>query len=283
MIPLDTSCSLSAPRSYAAWAEFTQRAVLNEMRKSLKTRGGASLEARRKHNAPWCEAKGVECHFLHRGSRMMFPAMLEAMGYRGASAEVGVWLGDFSDLVLRSWPSGRVHLAIDPYEIYDEGCQRSGWVNTGQWHCTKTQERMDQVFGNTSRRLAGPTRPGRRPRRRATMLRNRSLDIVAALAPTARLDFVYLDGRHDHAGVVQDLAAWWPRICPGGALGGHDYTDPAVARAVGQFFAESGPGGACAAAHGSAVADCAAQRPVVFVTAESPASYLVFKPPPRLG
>ena len=286
MISLDANCSLSAPRDHAAWAALTRRAVLDGMRKSKKSRGGASLATRRERNAPWCDGKGVDCHFLERGSRHLLPAMLEKMGYRGASAEVGVWLGDYSAVLLRSWPSGGVHLAIDPFEVYDEGCKRKGWVTTGQWHCTKTQQRMNEVFGNTSRRLAWGGKTLRNPaaaKRRATMLRNHSLDVAAALARSAaRLDFAYLDGRHDYAGVVQDLAAWWPRICPGGALAGHDYTDEAVARAVGEFFAESGTGGggACGAA-GRSDAGCAARRPVVFVTAESPASYLVFKPPAR--
>ena len=80
----------------------------------------------------------------------------------------------------------------------------------------------------------------------------------------AYLDFVYLDGRHDHAGVLQDLNAWWPRVCAGGALAGHDYTDlDNVARAVGEFFGRAGHG---------AGAD-------LFVTAENPASFLIFKGP----
>ena len=274
MITVSTECSLSesTPRDAAVWAELTQRAVLEAMRKSTKKR---DVTQRRKRNAPWCDGKNVECLFLERGTRFHFPAMLEAMGYRGASAEVGVWIGDYSAALLRSWPSGGAHLAIDPYEIYDEGCGSGGGA-TRQWHCVKTQTRMNEVFGNTSRRLATTL-----PRRSATMLRNRSLDVVAALAPAVRLDFAYLDGRHDYAGVVQDISAWWPRICPGGALGGHDFTDDAVARAVGHFFGTSGAGGGCAAA--ASGAGCAARRPVVFVTAENPASFLVFKPPRSLA
>ena len=114
-----------------------------------------------------------------------------------------------------------------------------------------------------------------------------SLDVAAKLEAAAKfLDFVYLDGerasarpgpsmprrkarrllhaltgRHDYAGIKEDLHAWWPRVCSGGILAGHDYTDSGVARAVGEFFGTRQPGG------------------LVFVTPDHPASFLVFKNP----
>lgn len=39
----------------------------------------------------------------------------------------------------------------------------------------------------------------------------------------ASYDFVYLDAKHDYASVVADIAAWWPKVRPGGLLCGHDY------------------------------------------------------------
>ena len=30
----------------------------------------------------------------------------------------------------------------------------------------------------------------------------------------------YLDGRHDYAGVKEDLQVWWPKLRPGGLLAG---------------------------------------------------------------
>lgn len=61
---------------------------------------------------------------------------------------------------------------------------------------------------------------------------------AAALFPPASVDFVFLDAAHDEASVRADLAAWWPRVKPGGVLAGHDY-DPfwtGVVRAVDGFF-----------------------------------------------
>eukprot|EP00741_Cyanophora_paradoxa_P009025 tig00001437_g8738.t1 len=42
------------------------------------------------------------------------------------------------------------------------------------------------------------------------------------------LDFVYVDGRHDRAGVDEDLAAWYPKLKKGGLFAGHDYVDGLV-------------------------------------------------------
>ena len=39
------------------------------------------------------------------------------------------------------------------------------------------------------------------------------------------LDFVYIDGDHTLKGTNTDLAAWWPKLRPGGWLCGDDYTD----------------------------------------------------------
>ena len=57
---------------------------------------------------------------------------------------------------------------------------------------------------------------------RAKVVRNFSLE-ASRLVPDSSLDFVYIDGRHDLAGVTEDLTAWWPKLCPGGLLGGHDW------------------------------------------------------------
>jgi predicted O-methyltransferase YrrM len=46
---------------------------------------------------------------------------------------------------------------------------------------------------------------------------------AAALFAPASLDFVFIDGDHSHAAVLADIAAWLPRIRPGGLLAGHDY------------------------------------------------------------
>lgn len=51
------------------------------------------------------------------------------------------------------------------------------------------------------------------------------------------LDFVFIDAAHDYESVSKDIAAWYPKIKDGGALGGHDYNPHAgVFNAVNDFF-----------------------------------------------
>ncbi len=51
---------------------------------------------------------------------------------------------------------------------------------------------------------------------------------------------IFLDGSHDGPSVEDDLRAWWPKLAPGGVLGGHDYdAKHAELRAAVDAFAES--------------------------------------------
>lgn len=52
------------------------------------------------------------------------------------------------------------------------------------------------------------------------------------------VDFVFIDASHDYESVSKDLAAWWPKVKPGGMFAGHDYTTyhPGVLQAVSEKF-----------------------------------------------
>lgn len=52
-------------------------------------------------------------------------------------------------------------------------------------------------------------------------------------------DLVYLDGDHRGEAVAQDLDLYWPKVKPGGYMGGHDYNPeywPEVHKAVNKKF-----------------------------------------------
>ena len=71
-----------------------------------------------------------------------------------------------------------------------------------------------------------------------------SLEVVKGVADDS-LDFVYIDGAHDLESVRADIAAWAPKVRPGGFIGGHDYhsnagSDFHVQTAVDEFFAAGG-------------------------------------------
>lgn len=54
------------------------------------------------------------------------------------------------------------------------------------------------------------------------------------------VDFVFLDAGHSEADLRADIAAWWPKIKPGGVLAGHDYAHSAeVRKVVDELFPEA--------------------------------------------
>jgi cephalosporin hydroxylase len=52
------------------------------------------------------------------------------------------------------------------------------------------------------------------------------------------LDFVFIDADHEYESVKADIAAWWPKVKPGGILAGHDFAPefPGVKQAVIERF-----------------------------------------------
>jgi predicted O-methyltransferase YrrM len=49
-------------------------------------------------------------------------------------------------------------------------------------------------------------------------------------------DFVFIDADHTYEAVVADIAAWRPKMLPGGLLAGHDMNRPPVVQAVQEAF-----------------------------------------------
>ncbi len=64
---------------------------------------------------------------------------------------------------------------------------------------------------------------------------------VAGRFPDESFDFIFIDADHSYSAVLADLNAWFPKLKPGGIIGGHDWhTDyPGVEKAVKEFFPEN--------------------------------------------
>ena len=54
----------------------------------------------------------------------------------------------------------------------------------------------------------------------------------ATHTPDGSIDFLFLDDDHTTPHVLEELAAWWPKVAPGGWMAGHDYDWPSVREAV---------------------------------------------------
>ena len=160
-------------------------------------------------------------------TREELPELLEARGLRGIGVEVGVQHGLFSHHLLSHWTGTLV--SVDP------------WMHCDTYADVANVESVDQeeIYRSACKRLAifGS---------RSQIWRQTSLEAARELAD-GTLDFVYLDARHDHESVAEDLAAWWPKVHPGGIIAGHDYLDGdlpegrfGVRRAVTEFFGSLG-------------------------------------------
>jgi hypothetical protein len=54
------------------------------------------------------------------------------------------------------------------------------------------------------------------------------------------VDFCFIDAAHDYESVVRDIAAWLPKMRPGGIMAGHDYPFVDVYKAVLETFCLTG-------------------------------------------
>jgi hypothetical protein len=271
-----------ATTTVAAWHARTTE-LLTKLMHASSCCERKQREKRTKAELGLCRGEGTNdwrCHFLHsrrHATRLRLPRLLQAAGYTGASVEVGVWKGDFSMWLLQQWSQGGPHFAVDPYASFSSGCNAS-LVKGGDKQCRHSQRTFDLVHNRTEARLR-TSWP-----QRASLLRAFSVD-GAKLFANKSLSFIYIDARHDYAGVLEDLAAWWPKLCDGGVLGGHDWTEDLdrnggkwVAAALQDFLSsvdrmEESEGGV------NQGLDSGQQRREYYVTSEHPASWFLFRRP----
>jgi hypothetical protein len=126
-------------------------------------------------------------------------------------AEVGVDRGEFSINFLDRW-LGDHYYGIDHYRPTPDFPHD----RTGDFHaaCIRYE----------------------RHARRAKLVKGESVE-TASIFPDGSLDFVYLDGAHDHTSIYEDIRAWWHTISDKGILAGHDFDDthPGVKEVVEGF------------------------------------------------
>ncbi len=145
-------------------------------------------------------------------------------------AEIGVFAGELSARLLGARPDLRL-LMVDSWE----GDGAAYAEKAGDWHETLSQQDQD-AFARSAASIvefAG---------NRAQIIRARSSH-AAPHAPD--LDFAFIDADHSYEGCRADIEAWWPKICLGGFIGGHDYANHdfpefGVTRAVDEFASAMG-------------------------------------------
>lgn len=118
-----------------------------------------------------------------------------------AGAEIGVWEGQFSEVICQANPGVQL-TCVDPWVCY------AAYVDK-----KNDPARIEGAYQATVKRLA----PYGCAIKRMTSLE------AARTVPDGSLDFVYLDANHAAAFVWQDLNAWAPKVRKGGIVAGHDY------------------------------------------------------------
>lgn len=145
--------------------------------------------------------------FEQRGSTILARAPHSAL-----VVEVGVLIGQMSEYLLAQ-RSDIGLVMVDNWLPAAE--QPASYKATGDTHSGHDVARVRQHEAEARQRV----------KRFGVRARIMAMDSVraAAILPGAGFDVVFLDADHSTEGVAADIAAWLPKVKPGGWIGGHDY------------------------------------------------------------
>jgi predicted O-methyltransferase YrrM len=157
----------------------------------------------------------------------LFDRTLAAVPDGGACVEVGAWHGRSTCYALARLLADRKRVR---YTVVDHFRGSSG-----PGDMTGTLAALEP--GGTVRPLFERSVAPLTKHRPVEVMETDSLTAASFFAP-ASLDWVYLDGAHTEADVAADVAAWLPKLKPGGWCVGDDwaYCWPGVQRAVEKAF-----------------------------------------------
>ncbi len=134
--------------------------------------------------------------------------------------EVGVWKGELSRMF---YTITNDLTLVDPWDVEH--------LDFGTYTCRmdeplKTQLELDTIVRNIERDMP-----------RAKILRTTSVE-AALQVPDKSVDMVYEDSVHIYSYVKSSIAAWLPKIKPGGILAGDDYCITDVNNAVNEMLTD---------------------------------------------
>lgn len=143
-------------------------------------------------------------------------------------AEIGVWMGRTAREILAARPLV-THIMVDAWKKPKEG---STYQQSPDGIAQNDQPYFDDCYRKTKSTVE-------RYGDRAVIMRMWSHEAAEKIADES-LDAVFIDAEHTYSGVKTDIELWWPKVKPGGWIGGHDYDNlprfPGVRRAVDEAF-----------------------------------------------
>jgi hypothetical protein len=124
------------------------------------------------------------------------------------AVEVGVFDGENAESMMRQG-IGFLHL-VDPYKAH-----LNHGIDTDRPTYKVTQEQMDRAKQLMIKRLE--------PWRENYRLHECTSEEAAKEFDDNKIDYVYIDSIHSYEEEKKDISFWFPKVRPGGILGGHDY------------------------------------------------------------
>ena len=134
--------------------------------------------------------------------------MLEMMPKHGRCAEIGVWNGGLSGVILEVTQPVELVL-IDPWDLLS-GQGEEEWTHKKH----KNNEFMRGMFDNVSENYAHLPN--------ISIRKGFSADVLASY-PDDYFDWLYIDGNHLYEFVRQDIEVSFKKVRPGGIIAGDDY------------------------------------------------------------
>ena len=138
--------------------------------------------------------------------RDQFGHVLNDMGLTGTGVELGVFKGEYSNQLLRTWKGNLIVV-----DSYNEGTDFHLLWDSIRNNIEFVQDGRYRIIVNTT--------------------------LSAVNYCPSELDFVYIDSDHSYDAVYTDIITWRSKIRSGGILCGHDYNElhRGVLEAVGRF------------------------------------------------
>ncbi|MFK4808578.1 class I SAM-dependent methyltransferase [Devosia sp. ZW T5_3] len=139
--------------------------------------------------------------------------MLSKLPRGGSAAEIGVYRGDFSEMILRTVRPKSLTL-VDPWQWREQWFaqhESNEIAAIAEGEATAEGEAIYQSVV-TRFRDASAVHIVREASHRACLG-----------ASDCSLDWVFIDGDHRYAPALGDLRDWWPKVKPGGWICGDDY------------------------------------------------------------
>lgn len=146
-------------------------------------------------------------------TRSELPVILNRQRLLNKGVEIGVWKGEFSELLLSKWKGKRLY-SVDPWKQFSD----EEYIDD----MNISQKEFDDIYESVCKRLSPYGS-------RASIIRKTSEEAAKDFTD-GELDFVYLDGLHNYEGVKEDIKYWYPKIKKGGMLCGHDYINGTIGK-----------------------------------------------------